>query len=211
MEIVTMIDGGFLRKKYHAAFKENISALQIKNFVGNIIKYSGFGGTNAYRVYFYDCRPCDAKTTYPVSNKALNLAKTTQYDESLKLINDIRGLDFFAFREGQLSFSGWKLKKKCYKETPYTDESFDLDLAQKGVDIKIGLDIAWISYNNISERILLVTGDSDFIPAIKTARRNGIFVHLFTLGHHVKDDLKLNADVCIENSISDLLEKNEDS
>ena len=83
-----MIDGGFLRKKYHAAFKENISALQIKNFVGNIIKYSGFGGINTYRVYFYDCKPCDAKTTYPVSNKALNLAKTTQYDESLKLIND---------------------------------------------------------------------------------------------------------------------------
>lgn len=99
MEIVTMIDGGFLRKKYHAAFKENISALQIKNFVGNIIKYSGFGGINAYRVYFYDCKPCDAKTTYPVSNKALNLAKTTQYDESLKLINDIRGLDFFAFSD----------------------------------------------------------------------------------------------------------------
>ncbi|MBR4531736.1 NYN domain-containing protein [bacterium] len=37
----------------------------------------------------------------------------------------------------------------------------------------------------ISKQILLVTGDSDFVPAIKTARRNGIFVHLFTLGHHV--------------------------
>jgi len=55
----------------------------------------------------------------------------------------------------------------------------------------------------ISKRILLVTGDSDFVPAIKTARRNGIFVHLFTLGHHVKDDLKLNADVCVENLLQD--------
>ena len=79
-----------------------------------------------------------------------------EYEESLKLINDIKGLDFFAVREGQLSFSGWKLKKQCYKEKNYSDGSFILDLAQKGVDIKIGLDIAWISYNNISERILLI-------------------------------------------------------
>lgn len=203
METAVMIDGGFLRKKYHAAFKENISALKIKDFVGKIIEKSGCCGTNAYRVYFYDCKPCDAKTSYPVSKKALDLSKTPQYKESLNLINEIRGLDFFAFREGQLSFSGWKLKKKCYDETSYSDESFDLDLAQKGVDIKIGLDIAWISYNNISKQILLVTGDSDFVPAIKTARRNGIFVHLFTLGHHVKDDLKLNADVCVENLLKD--------
>lgn len=205
MKTAIMIDGGFLRKKYHAAFKKNISASKIKDFVDGIIKRSGICETDTYRVYFYDCKPCDAKTNYPISNKALDLTLTPQYKESLKLINDIRGLDFFAVREGQISFSGWKLKKKCYKETSYTDDSFNLDLAQKGVDIKIGLDIAWISYNNISERILLVTGDSDFIPAIKTARRNGIFVHLFTLGHHVKDDLKLNADVCIEDSFSDIL------
>ena len=205
MKTAIMIDGGFLRKKYHAAFKENISAPKIKDFVSSLLQCSGIGDTGSYRVYFYDCKPCDAKTNYPISNKALDLTKTPQYEESLKLINDIKGLDFFAVREGQLSFSGWKLKKQCYKEKNYSDGSFILDLAQKGVDIKIGLDIAWISYNNISERILLITGDSDFVPAIKTARRNGIFVHLFTLGHHVKDDLKLNADVCIEDSFSDLL------
>jgi uncharacterized LabA/DUF88 family protein len=44
------------------------------------------------------------------------------------------------------------------------------------VDIKIGIDVAWVSFNHVAENIVLIIGDSDFIPVIKTARRNGVFV-----------------------------------
>ena len=82
-----------------------------------------------------------------------------------------------------------------YKQ-PLTDADFDPELHQKGVDIKIGLDLAWISYNHIADRVIFITGDSDFIPAIKTARRNGIFVYLVTLNHMVRSELPDNCDVC---------------
>lgn len=49
--------------------------------------------------------------------------------------------------------------------------------------------LTWISLNKIAERILVITGDSDFIPAIKLARRNGIQVYLFTLAHGVTHEL----------------------
>jgi uncharacterized LabA/DUF88 family protein len=39
------------------------------------------------------------------------------------------------------------------------------DTAQKGVDIKFGLDIASLAYKRLVERVVLITGDSDFIPA----------------------------------------------
>jgi uncharacterized protein YlbG (UPF0298 family) len=36
----------------------------------------------------------------------------------------------------------------------------------------------------------MITGDLDFVPVIKTARRGGVFVYLFTLGHNVKKELR---------------------
>jgi uncharacterized LabA/DUF88 family protein len=43
--------------------------------------------------------------------------------------------------------------------------------------------------------IVVVTGDSDLIPAFKFARREGIRVHLDCLGHGVRRELKVHADV----------------
>jgi uncharacterized LabA/DUF88 family protein len=114
-------------------------------------------------------------------------------------------LPFFAVREGILSFNGWTLKQNCYGMTPLTDDCFAPNLKQKGVDIKIGLDVAWISFNHIANNIIMITGDSDFVPVIKTARRNGVFVYLFTLKHNVKKELLENVDVIKEVPIDQLV------
>jgi uncharacterized LabA/DUF88 family protein len=45
------------------------------------------------------------------------------------------------------------------------------DLRQKGVDMRIGLDIAFISLRKVADVLVLITGDSDFVPAMKVARR----------------------------------------
>lgn len=104
-----------------------------------------------------------------------------------------------------LQFCGWKLKKTAYNKTPLIDDDFEPELHQKGVDIKIGLDLAWISYNKVADRVIFVTGDSDFIPAIKTARRNGIFVYLVSLNHMIKEELSDNCDVCNKEPIKQFI------
>jgi uncharacterized LabA/DUF88 family protein len=48
------------------------------------------------------------------------------------------------------------------------------EMRQKGVDIKIGIDIASITFKRLVHRIILVSGDADFVPAAKLARRDGI-------------------------------------
>jgi len=48
------------------------------------------------------------------------------------------------------------------------------DTRQKGVDMKIGLDIASLAYKGLVDQIILIAGDSDFVPAAKLARREGI-------------------------------------
>jgi uncharacterized LabA/DUF88 family protein len=58
------------------------------------------------------------------------------------------------------------------------EEDVFYDISQKGVDMKMGLDIASLAYKKLVSRIILVTGDSDFVPAAKLARREGIDVIL---------------------------------
>ena len=55
-----------------------------------------------------------------------------------------------------------------------TEDDVLFDFSQKMVDIKIGLDIASITLKRQVEQIILVSGDSDFVPAAKLARREGI-------------------------------------
>ena len=49
-----------------------------------------------------------------------------------------------------------------------------LGLRQKGVDMRLGLDIASMSLKDQIDTAILVSGDSDFVPAAKLARREGV-------------------------------------
>ena len=55
-----------------------------------------------------------------------------------------------------------------------TENDFVFVTQQKGVDMRIGIDIASITYKRQADQIILIAGDSDFVPAAKMARREGI-------------------------------------
>lgn len=64
-----------------------------------------------------------------------------------------------------------------------------LGLRQKGVDMRIAIDIASLTLKKQVKTIVLVAGDSDFVPAAKLARREGIEFILDPLWQKVNDDL----------------------
>ena len=64
-----------------------------------------------------------------------------------------------------------------------------LGLRQKGVDMRIGIDIASLTLKQQVDTIILVAGDSDFVPAAKMARREGIEFILDPLWQEVNADL----------------------
>ncbi|SFP01515.1 NYN domain-containing protein [Paracoccus pantotrophus] len=80
----------------------------------------------------------------------------------------------FAVRRGVLKFRGFKPKRIPIATAPLTDEDFKPDFEQKGVDMRIGLDIANFSATRSVERIILLSGDTDCVPAMKHARINGL-------------------------------------
>lgn len=64
-----------------------------------------------------------------------------------------------------------------------------LGLRQKGVDMRIGVDIASLALKRQVDTIVLVAGDSDFVPAAKLARREGIDFILDPLWQKINADL----------------------
>ena len=68
-------------------------------------------------------------------------------------------------------------------------------ILQKGVDMRIGLDIAALALKRLVSAIVIVSGDSDLVPALKLARREGLRVYLDALGNRqIRPDLKKHAD-----------------
>ena len=90
------------------------------------------------------------------------------------------------------------MKNLVKKPRAVTGEDLVPDMVQKGVDIRIGLDIAWISLKRVVDVLVLVTGDSDFVPVTKFARKEGIKVYLDTMDHPVRRELKAHVDLLLQ-------------
>lgn len=96
----------------------------------------------------------------------------------------------------------WRLKEGKLKQLlggaiqfqNLTDDDFEYEAAQKGVDMRIGLDIASLSFKKQVDQIILVAGDSDFVPAAKLARREGIDFILDPLWHPIHPSLHEHVD-----------------
>lgn len=74
------------------------------------------------------------------------------------------------------------------------EDDVGLPLQQKGVDMRIGIDIVSMTLKRQVDTIVLVTGDSDFIPAAKIARREGVEFILDPLWQGVESKLSEHVD-----------------
>lgn len=59
----------------------------------------------------------------------------------------------------------------------------DGDWHEKGVDVNIAVDILVATYENICDRIILVSSDTDLLPAIKKAKEKGKLVEYVGFAH----------------------------
>ncbi len=209
MNSAFLIDGGFFTHKLRES-RNTVTAADITTLVQKIrAEYDQ--EYRLLRIYYYDCAPSDAETETPIQREAVDYKATSQFRKQTDFLRALRRADYVSVREGRLIFRGWSLKKSrqfppggSAAPSPFSDSDFQPDFEQKGVDIKIGLDIAWLSMGGIAQRIYLVTGDSDFVPAMKFARRSGVKVFFLTLGHGVRDELKDHAGVLIETPVAEL-------
>jgi uncharacterized LabA/DUF88 family protein len=75
-----------------------------------------------------------------------------------------------------LEKSGWKIERGFILKT---GRSFH----EKGVDVKIAVDIVVGAYENLYDRLILVSSDTDLLPALEVVRRRGKEIEYVGFSH----------------------------
>ena len=123
------------------------------------------------------------------------------FSRNTRLIHRLENQPDVAVRRGTLAHQGWEIGHAAVRRLTRGNknrvDAADIvpKIQQQGVDMRIGLDIASLALKRLVSTVVLVTGDSDLVPAMKFARREGLRVYLDTLGgHHVRPELRIHAD-----------------
>ena len=168
--VAVLIDGGHLRiaaqtarVKYEPDLIEKVAVACVAN------------GEDLFRAFYYDCPLFNGTRKLPVSGADQVFRGDNEW------LNVLASKELFAIRLGTLKFRGYKPKKSKFLGRPLADADFKPDFEQKGVDMRIGLDIANFCVTKAVDRIVLITNDTDCVPAMKYGRRAELQVVLMSL------------------------------
>lgn len=205
-----LLDGGFVTKKlYKSSGVPGVvgtpaTAADIAKECERLQALPHVADYELLRTYYYDAFPSSAQLQLPVSKKPLNLATTPRYKQAQSLYDQLVLMPHFALRMGTvvLSPARWRMKPRVAASLltaprALADKDFDLDLSQKGVDMRVGMDMARLALRELVRTIIVVTGDADFVPAFKFVRREGVKVILEPMGHNVSPELRHHADIVL--------------
>jgi uncharacterized LabA/DUF88 family protein len=222
MELKTaiLVDGSFFiqrvdffQRKFFSS-QPNFTAAQYIEILQALIKRHLYDNNHRhylYRTFYYDSAPLDLNIHKPLveageTNKRIEyFGRKPENKCRVEFLELLRTQRKVALRLGEIKHQKtWKIKDKVISELleggrevkDLTNDDFYFESKQKGVDIKLGLDIASLSYEKLVDQIVLIAGDSDFVPAAKLARMKGI--------DFVLDCLKNNIDPALNEHIDGL-------
>ena len=198
--IAVLIDGVFFIKRFNHLYNSDgrMSGEQVADAMYTMAHRHLRANDVLYRVFYYDCAPMSKKMHNPVTKKAIDFSKTEQYRFRMELMECLKHKRKVALRLGTLKEDGtWMIRPRVVKDllkgkTTIADLKEDdvyLEVRQKGIDMKIGVDIASLSLKRFVDVIVLFSGDSDFVPAAKLARREGIDFVLDPMHANVESQL----------------------
>ena len=160
-----------------------------------------------YRIFFYDCPPITG-INIRQSRNGRNASLTTKSGVGLwrsMFLGSLANKHKVALRLGELNYRHARFipnltamqapenGSKAYADL--VEEDFELvGIKREGVDMRIDLDVASLANAQLVDQIVLVAGDSDFIPVAKTARKAGIDFIVDPMGHPVHKGLVAHVD-----------------
>jgi len=184
-KVAILIDGGFFLKRYsslYAGADGHSPEIIAKNICKAAMKHVQ-ADYELYRIFYYDCSPIGKRVHNPISKRSIDFSKTAIFRQRLDLFEELKKKRKFALRIGHIKDSGdWQIFPSRIKALLKGEISFDeitekdvyYEMRQKGIDMKIGIDIASLALKKLVNQIVLISGDEDFVPASKLARREGI-------------------------------------
>jgi uncharacterized LabA/DUF88 family protein len=143
------IDGGYLSKVLKEFGYPKVSFQKLAKWA--------CGETKLYRAFYYNCLPWQPPVPTPESQEEFGKMQSFFYT--------IGKIPRLTVRQGKLQFKGYDANGKPI-------------LNQKRVDLMLGLDIATMVFHKRVDRIALVAGDSDLLPAVMLAKEDSVLVTL---------------------------------
>lgn len=135
----------------------------------------------------------------PVSGIKKSFAEGSEANQRNTLLQQMGVAPDVALRKGDCSHNGWTLKKRALKDLIHapravSDTDFTPVIRQKGVDIRLALDMAMVAIKHQADVAVLIAGDTDFVPIMKLARREGLRVYLDLVEGGGRDEMREHAD-----------------
>lgn len=201
MKTAILVDGGFYRRRAFTAYGDKTPKERADELVKYCRRHLRMHGENSelYRIFYYDCPPMARQVYHPLLKKTIDYSKSGMYSWSIDFFNELKKKRKLALRMGELAEQQahfelkpiiiTKLVNGTKSLNDLKESDFILSVEQKGVDMRIGLDIASMSYKKQVDQIVLISGDSDFVSAAKLARREGIDFILDALHTNIKSNL----------------------
>lgn len=198
-----LVDGGFFRKRAKFLWGEHEPKESADALVTYAMRHLKERERlhDLYRLFYYDCPPVDKQMYHPLTGKTVNMKASKESVWMQAFLEELKQKRKVALRLGVLDVGNavYTLKYDAVKKLcagTLTKESlgmehFEPTIKQKGVDMKLGIDIASLAYKKQVDQIVLIAGDSDFVPAAKLARREGIDLVLDPMEMEISHDREL--------------------
>lgn len=129
------------------------------------------GSDYRLRTYYYFCMPYQSSPPTEEERK--------RYENTRRFLASLEALPRFEIRYGKLA-----------RRVDDRGQRFE----QKGVDVLLSVDLVRMSFDHQIDVAVLLTGDSDFIPAIRAAKEAGVVVRLYYVPGNCGDDLITTCD-----------------
>jgi len=151
MRIAIFIDGGYLEKTLKNEFGEAI--IDFRKLIEILAN-----GKDLLRAYYYNCLPY--QSTPPSSEESERFSKKEKFFAYL------RRLPRISVKLGKLAYRGIDNEGKKLFE-------------QKGIDTLLSIDMVNLASTRQVSDVILLAGDSDYIPAIEVTKTHGVGVILY--------------------------------
>lgn len=216
MRIAVLVDAAFFITRYRRLVPKGREhtgeqvAEALHRWACDHMQFDGSGSRGRsmelYRLFVYDCPPFIGKLENPISRESIDFSKSPTATFRTAFHAHLPKLRKVALRLGHLSeVRKWAIKASAMDQIIKGKRGVDslgpddvqLDVGQKGVDMRIGVDVASLAYKKLVDRIVLIAGDADFVPAAKLARREGIDFVLDSMHAHINASLYEHIDALV--------------
>ncbi len=151
-----------------------------------------------FRIYFYDTPVFTQRVTLPVSRQSIDLAKSKEGQFRAAFQRQLQRKRKLAVKLGETrDADSWKLNEDALADLlgkkisvdELADEDFTPDSHPKGIELRMGVDLASLAYKRQVQQVVLLTGDGAFSSAAELLRHEGIDVVLDPMWQNIPEDL----------------------